>query len=506
MDDKKIKLYIKRKDRYDSFTINRTNITLLEALYRVKNVDNTLKFRRGCHAGVCGSCAVQINGKPVLACKTMLSSGTYIVEPLSGFPVIEDLVVDKQSMFIEEKNVLSMLPTKVEIDNNGYDIFHRCISCGICQSICTTREYGLGARTRMKIADIVLDSKKKHLSLSINPTMAQNFFEFKTIPDNENLDIIYQNMLMCSACGKCETFCPKSNASIRMLELAKERLVLHNAKLIHTKLYNNMKTHNSYGEPHEKRFAWMPPDIKFDENADVGVFFGCSACYRTTECAIAVMRILKSLGIKVIASADEWCCGSTYLRTGLGKEIKEKNMSHNVALLQSFNVDTILTSCSGCFRTFNKDYLYFYGKLPFKVMHITQYLAQLIDKKNIILPKCHIKATFHDSCHMGRGMNEYNAPRKVLEAMGIKIIEMKHSKETSNCCGGGGGLKSGMPNLSLEIASRRVREALETDTDIIFTSCVFCTRNLNDAIKMMNVNMQAINIETFLSNMMCQTK
>jgi succinate dehydrogenase / fumarate reductase iron-sulfur subunit len=74
---------------------------LLDALVRVKAVDDTLAFRRSCREGVCGSDAMNINGRNGLACVTNLKtlSEPVVLKPLPGLPVIRDLIVDMRQFF-----------------------------------------------------------------------------------------------------------------------------------------------------------------------------------------------------------------------------------------------------------------------------------------------------------------------------------------------------------------------------------------------------------------------
>src|SRR3954451_17450975 len=78
-----------------------TDRMLLDALVRIKSVDDSLAFRRSCREGVCGSDAMNINGKNGLACTTNLKSLKEPVElrPLPGLPVIRDLIVDMSQFF-----------------------------------------------------------------------------------------------------------------------------------------------------------------------------------------------------------------------------------------------------------------------------------------------------------------------------------------------------------------------------------------------------------------------
>ena len=74
-------------------------VTLLEALTNIKTTkDPTLSFRSGCRSSVCGSCAVRVNGREVLACVYKPKDGD-VVEPLRFAPVIKDLIVDQENSF-----------------------------------------------------------------------------------------------------------------------------------------------------------------------------------------------------------------------------------------------------------------------------------------------------------------------------------------------------------------------------------------------------------------------
>jgi heterodisulfide reductase subunit D len=81
-------------------------------------------------------------------------------------------------------------------------------------------------------------------------------------------------------------------------------------------------------------------------------------------------------------------------------------------------------------------------------------------------------------------MQIYDAPRYILNHIpGLEFIEMQRIKENAWCCGAGAGVKSGFPDLALDIAKQRIREAVETGADTIVTTCPFCLRNLEDAAK-----------------------
>ena len=89
-----------------------------------------------------------------------------------------------------------------------------------------------------------------------------------------------------------------------------------------------------------------------------------------------------------------------------------------------------------------------------------------------------LKVTYHDSCHLGRHAGEYEAPRNVINSIS-NLVEMENVKEKSRCCGSGGGVKSAYCELSNSIADLRIKEAKETDADLLISACPFCKLNLS---------------------------
>jgi len=122
---------------------------LLDVLNQVKwRMDGTLTYRRSCAHGVCGSDAMQINGSNRLACKVLLKGlGQKItIEPLRGFRVIKDLLVDMDTFLAKYRSVQPYLMTKgpdpekerlqSPEDRERFDDTTKCILCGACTSSC----------------------------------------------------------------------------------------------------------------------------------------------------------------------------------------------------------------------------------------------------------------------------------------------------------------------------------------------------------------------------------
>lgn len=121
---------------------------LLDALIRIKDLDETLSLRKSCREGVCGSDSMNINGKNGLACITKLSElvEPVVLRPMPGLPVIRDLVVDMTQFFDNYHSVKPYLvnndpaPTTERLqspeDRAKLDGLYECILCGACTTSC----------------------------------------------------------------------------------------------------------------------------------------------------------------------------------------------------------------------------------------------------------------------------------------------------------------------------------------------------------------------------------
>ncbi len=124
---------------------------VLDALQTVKwTIDGTLNFRRSCAHGICGSDAVRINGRNVLACKLLIrdavKNGQITVEPILGLPLIKDLIVDMEPFFAHYRAVMPYLINDTDPgererlqspeERARYDDTTKCILCACCTTSC----------------------------------------------------------------------------------------------------------------------------------------------------------------------------------------------------------------------------------------------------------------------------------------------------------------------------------------------------------------------------------
>ena len=196
-------------------------------------------------------------------------------------------------------------------------------------------------------------------------------------------------------------------------------------------------------------------------------FRGCTAREKETSIADATEELLNLADVEYRVLDDEKCCGSVLLRTGFIEDA-QKQIEKNTEVLSG---ELILTSCAGCYKTLKQDYE------GLDVIHISQFLNQLIDENKLDFTKQDLDVTYHDSCHLGRHCNIFDEPRNVISGI-ANLVEMENNHDNSLCCGAGGGVKSAYPEIASQMADSRIKQALDTGADLLVTPCPFCKLNL----------------------------
>lgn len=191
------------------YQLPRQTLTLLGCLTKIREEqDHTLTFTSNCRAGICGSCAVQVNGSPYLACETQLESlldtyktTTLYLEPLSQFKVVRDLTVEFDRIEDDMRKVHAWLEPEHRTDHLQSDAdFHKiakpadCILCGSCVSACRELSYDDGSY--------------------LPPYMMNKAYRFERDSRDGHhgervLAALQNNLWKCIHCQQCTTVCPK---------------------------------------------------------------------------------------------------------------------------------------------------------------------------------------------------------------------------------------------------------------------------------------------------------
>ena len=225
-----------------------------------------------------------------------------------------------------------------------------------------------------------------------------------------------------------------------------------------------------------------------NETPEVLFWVGCAGSFdqRAQKITKAFATILHKLEIKyAILGKEEMCTGDPARRAG--NEFMFQMMAYqNIQLLNGYGIKKIVTACPHCFNILKNEYPELGGN--YEVIHHATFLQQLIDEGKIKMNESGTfkgkKITYHDSCYLGRANGIYEAPRKVLEALDVELVEMKRCRSNGLCCGAGGAqMFKEEEKGDVRINTERTREALETGASVIASNCPFCMTMLTDGVK-----------------------
>ncbi len=368
--------------------------------------------------------------------------------------------------------------------------YDACARCGDCTATCPTGGEAQAVELvtpRGKILRLRDFVRRQH-------GLRSKLFGPAEIPDDQ-LREFAEKAYECTICGQCRTVCPADLDTIKMWENMREFLVANSLGPLaaHEQIVRSIENYdNPWMQPRTQRSRWsrrIEKEVKIKdalkEKPEVLFFVGCTAAYdpNIKQMAIDTARVLSSAKVDFgTLGNDEGCCGSTLLRTGL-TESARKTALRNIERFEKAAPSTIVTSCAGCFKTIKQDYPKI-GKVGARVVHITQFVDELIGQNKLVLDKkISGKVTYHDPCHLGRHNKLYDEPRRILKSIpGVELVEMERNREQSRCCGAGGGVKTAFPDLAQKISGLRIDDAERTDAEMLVTSCPFCYQSLKATI------------------------
>jgi heterodisulfide reductase subunit D len=333
--------------------------------------------------------------------------------------------------------------------------------------------------------------------------LAQGIREGVLEIDEDLADIVYH----CTLCGTCLEQCATDQDPTEIGRMVRREVVKAlggppgDAKIV---VKSTLNYRNPYQQPKAMRYRWAKGlDIKdaSKEKVDTLYYVGCTAAMipERTHFALNTVKLLNAADESFgTLGQKEICCGSTTYNLGVEDVFKEV-ATENIEMLNGLGIDRVLTSCSGCYSVMKNEYPKV-ARRNFEVVHVTEYLAQLIDEGRLKPTRAlDIKVTYHDPCHLGRYSELYDAPRRILEAIpGVELIEMPRSREKSWCCGAGAGVKTAFPDFAAWTGEERVKEARETGATALVTACPFCEGNLSEVVSATGAGMDVYDVTDLL--------
>lgn len=392
------------------------------------------------------------------------------------------------------------------------EIAEKCVRCGICQSVCPV------------FAEIQQEAAVARGKISLIRSLFSEGIGYS--------DKLSTYLLQCLGCGACTENCPNGVRAdelilaVRALMVEKKGLSLPK-RLIFRQILNSvyllpmlLKTgsllqglllkkvpkesglHLRFSFPYLDKDRLIPSittpfflnrfskDVEGEEEErKIGLFSGCSINYLFPSIGEATVRLLTQNGFTVALPKSQTCCGLPAYGSGdleTAKSLARKNMK---AFAHS-GVDQIIVPCGSCLYFLKEGYL----KLFPDDEEVKAFSQRIVEPSSLFLslidfphrssrpsdPDKKLRVTYHDPCHLRRGMKIYQEPRRLLQSLpGIEFVEMK---QPDRCCGMAGSFNLIYYDLSKKILRHKLDDIEAANAEAVVTSCMGCMIQLQDGL------------------------
>jgi glycolate oxidase iron-sulfur subunit len=388
------------------------------------------------------------------------------------------------------------------------DLYH-CLKCGLCQQTCPTfkavrREY-FAPRGRIQIIKRYLEG-----DIRVSP-------------------VFQQAIMSCTLCDACSATCPSGVRIDRVLRMMRGELadalgpgitkkvlfgILQNVSRMRIAarigragqkfLVDELKVARRVGNIPLSRLPRLNKRSfrnslggkvapKGKAAGRVLYFTGCATELFYEDVGYAVVEVLTRLGFEVIVPRDQGCCGAPIFLAGFGRECLP-NVRKNLAILDDSGVDAVVVDCATCGSALKKEIPLLLNDLgqdsdqalrvASKVKDVTELVCERLELlEPVEAPASPVTVTYHDPCHLVRGMGVKEEPRRILRSLPhVRLVEME---ESSACCGGAGSYQFENVDLSHRITLKKTQSIYASGATIVATGCPGCrltlTGNLGDA-------------------------
>ncbi len=367
-----------------------------------------------------------------------------------------------------------------------------CIHCGMCAEAC---QYYVTTNDPKYTPIWKLEPFKQAYKREASPfAFFYRLFGLKKKVTVDQLEE-WQHLLYdsCTVCGRCSLVCPMGIDIAALVGMArhgmfKAGLVPHELHAVAERAEIDGSPLGVTPEVFADRLEWMEDehetDINIDQDeADVLVVMSSIEIQKYPHSMAATAKILNAMDESWTFRTDGFEATNFGLLSGNLEWQRDISMRIIEAAIKVNAKKVILPECGHAYMALRWMGANMYGKpLPFEVLHISEYLADALNSGKLKVSKVDKSVTFHDPCQVSRRGGATQAPRDILNHLGVELREMPGGGDYNWCCGGGGGVVTihRADELRYKTFKLKMDQVEATEADILVSSCSNCRQNFDD--------------------------
>jgi Fe-S oxidoreductase len=368
--------------------------------------------------------------------------------------------------------------------------FYTCTECGRCQDACPAYASGLELSPKlliMRLRDELIRDGSARRANGDNG----NGYKARELSDGILSD---EFLWSCTTCMACDQECPLFIEHVSPLVDMRRHLVIEGRvdRMLQDALANLGRYGNSFGQAERARAKWtqgIEPKITDArrEPVDYLWFLGDFASYHASvsEATKKTAEVFRAAGLNFgILYEGERNAGNDVRRIG-EEGLFEMLVEENMAALEKSQYGAIVTTDPHTYNTLKHEYPpEINGSRP--ILHYSELLDELLSSGKLKLSKkLNYTVTYHDPCYLGRYNGIYDAPRRVIEATGCKMVEMPRNRDRGFCCGAGGGrIWMDETEVKERPSESRIYEAVGLDgVEVLTVACPKDITMFKDSVK-----------------------